>query len=254
MFLAQLVAAAVWAVVGILLWVPMIVRVFALQTGLLLVAALTDTDTSRFDKIFDQTMKFYSNGFARIFQSGTTNGSSAAGDIELGKAFSEIAWATIFYLLSLVAYQAIWNGSFDFPSLAFGSADSDPIFVSYANASAVQDFDYRAGILSGSQPARVRFSVLRVSAPSEDSPNVRLKIRVCNVGSNTLGMNLDLYFTDTASQTIQWRPIELNEVDPGACREELFSQVGDRRWREINFGSGDFTFRFDDKLTRVRAQ
>lgn len=83
---------------------------------------------------------------------------------------------------------------------------------------------------------------------------MRLRYRVCNIGANITGMPLDVYFTDIASQTYKWEQQQTGNIDPGACVEGILHSDTDKRWNEVNFSSGDYTFRFGNVLTRIGVQ
>lgn len=64
---ARFIAASLWAVIGLIFWVPMIFRVFVMQIGFLVAAALTRQDSRNIDGMVTRAITFYGNGFRIIF-------------------------------------------------------------------------------------------------------------------------------------------------------------------------------------------
>jgi hypothetical protein len=58
----------IWAVVGFVFWVPLLVRMIAVFATAVLVAALNNTDTTRAQHGLDKAVRFYFDGFERAAQ------------------------------------------------------------------------------------------------------------------------------------------------------------------------------------------
>lgn len=257
LFLAKVVAAFIWAIVGLLLWIPMIVRAFAIQTGMLLLSAVTDTDASKYDNWFSQVVQFYPKGFARIFENSPPASAEEAIDIKFSRALIEIVFAAIFYVSTLFLYQFLFSGSTQFRSgfiadtmASFWGEDKEVII--YSDAKVIQDYQ-NSGLFS-STPQRAEFHILRLTAPTSQSSAVTLHFRVCNVGQNSTKLTIYAYYTDTSRQTFRWESVELDTIEPGACSESQMASESDRAWSEMNFRQGTFTFRFGNVTTNINVR
>jgi hypothetical protein len=102
-----LMADAVWAVVGLFLWIPQIVRVVLTSAFRLVHAALTRQPIDGIRNPIRQVSRFYVGGFLSP-SSRETTGSYGSRGLQLGRFLIEALWVAAVWLaiLSLVSPQA----------------------------------------------------------------------------------------------------------------------------------------------------
>ena len=105
---AKFIAAFIWAIVGFLFWMPMILRVFFLQISLLVMSAFTNKSNSNIDNILSKAINFYRDGFNRIFSDNENRGSDYVfswKDIE--NFMPTMIYTGIFYFSIFLFYLSI---------------------------------------------------------------------------------------------------------------------------------------------------
>ncbi len=108
-----LAANAVWAVVGLLLWLPQLARVVLLSAVRLVHGALTRQPASAVRGPIHRVSRFYVDGFLKPGRT-WSQGVFSARELELPRLLGEAAWAAIFYLFLLrlfdpLGFGAIWS-------------------------------------------------------------------------------------------------------------------------------------------------
>lgn len=108
-----LMANAVWAVVGLVLWIPQIVRVVITSAIRLIHAALTRQPIDSIRGPIRQVSRFYIDGFLSPSQQ-KAKGSYGARQLQLGRFLTESLWVAAVWLavLRLVdqdAFAAVWQ-------------------------------------------------------------------------------------------------------------------------------------------------
>lgn len=105
---ARFVAAFIWAIIGFIFWVPMIVRVFFLQISLLIMSAFTNESNSNVDNILAKAINFYRDGFDRIFNINESVGSDYIFSWkDLEKFIPTLIYTGVFYLSMFMFYLSI---------------------------------------------------------------------------------------------------------------------------------------------------
>lgn len=69
LYSVRIFTALIWSILGFVLWIPLIFRVIAVLTGILLYSAISNSDNSQYEKMFGRALRFYPDGFVRIFGS-----------------------------------------------------------------------------------------------------------------------------------------------------------------------------------------
>lgn len=98
----------IWAVVGLICWIPLLARSTAALSGAILVSTFTKTDPSHLKEKFENAVSFYSRGFAAIYRvlgenrGGMGRRSTDTGAIPMPKTnwesvIKEIVWTLIFW-------------------------------------------------------------------------------------------------------------------------------------------------------------
>jgi hypothetical protein len=108
-----LMADAVWAVVGLFLWIPQIVRVVITSALRLIHATLTRQPTDSIRGPIRQVSRFYIDGFLTPGQRKSPGGYGSR-QLQLGRFLTETVWVIAVWLgvLRLVrpeAFRAVWQ-------------------------------------------------------------------------------------------------------------------------------------------------
>lgn len=108
-----LMADAVWAVVGLFLWIPQIVRVVVTSAIRLVHAALTRQPTDSIRGPIRQVSRFYVDGFLTPGQRKTSGGYGSR-QLHLGRFLREALWVVavwlgVLRLVSAEAFSATWQ-------------------------------------------------------------------------------------------------------------------------------------------------
>jgi hypothetical protein len=108
-----LAANAVWAVVGLLLWLPQLARVVLLSSVRIVHSALTRQPVETARGPIRRVSRFYLDGFLKPGRTWNT-GVFSARDLALRRLVGEAAWAGVFYLLLLrlldpIGFAAVWS-------------------------------------------------------------------------------------------------------------------------------------------------
>lgn len=103
MVLVLLVALAVWAVVGFIFWIPLLIRATSVFSTSLVHSAITNQKPSNLGAGLEAAAGFYFNGFKSAFStfSGDSNQTTSNKEIRLGAMFLEILWAAFSWVLIL---------------------------------------------------------------------------------------------------------------------------------------------------------
>lgn len=96
-----LAANAIWAVVGLVLWLPQIARVVLTSAARLVHAALTRQPADAARGPIRRVSRFYVDGFMRVKRSGAAQARYSARDLRLRRLLLEVLWAGAFYLVLL---------------------------------------------------------------------------------------------------------------------------------------------------------
>lgn len=109
-----LIADAVWAVVGLVLWIPQIVRVVITSAIRLIHSALTRQPIDTIRGPIRQVSRFYIDGFLSPGREKTA-GNYGSRQLQLGRFLMESLWVVAVWLavLSLISQEAfatVWQG------------------------------------------------------------------------------------------------------------------------------------------------
>jgi hypothetical protein len=96
-----LAANAIWAVVGLLLWLPQIARVVLTSAWRLVHAALTRQSPDAARGPIRRVSRFYVDGFMGLKPPATTGKMYSSRDLRLKRLLLEAVWAAAFYLVLL---------------------------------------------------------------------------------------------------------------------------------------------------------
>lgn len=98
-------ANAIWAVVGLGLWLPQIARVVLTSAGRLVHAAWTRQPADAARGPIRRVSRFYVDGFMRLRRPDTAQARYSTGDLRLRRLVGEALWAAAFYLLLLRTFS-----------------------------------------------------------------------------------------------------------------------------------------------------
>jgi len=109
-----LMADAVWAVVGLVLWIPQIVRVVITSAIRLIHAALTRQSIDGIRGPIRQVSRFYVDGFLSPGKERIT-GNYGSRELQLGRFVTEAVWVAavwlaVLRLVSRDAFAMVWQG------------------------------------------------------------------------------------------------------------------------------------------------
>ena len=121
-----LMANAVWAVVGLVLWIPQIVRVVITSAIRLIHAALTRQPIDSIRGPIRRVSRFYIDGFLSPSQQKAT-GSYGSRQLQLGRFLTESLWVVAVWLgvLRLVnqgVFASVWQGIIRFATWTWARA------------------------------------------------------------------------------------------------------------------------------------
>lgn len=121
-----LMADAVWAVVGLVLWIPQIVRVVFTSAIRLIHAALTRQPIDSLRGPIRQVSRFYIDGFLSPGREKTT-GSYGSRQLHLGRFLTEALWVAavwlgVLRLASPEAFATVWQTLVRFAEWTWGWA------------------------------------------------------------------------------------------------------------------------------------
>ncbi len=123
-----LAANAVWAVVGLVLWLPQLARVVLLAAVRVVHSALTRQPVETVRGPIRRVSRFYVDGFLKPGRT-WNQGVFSARDLALPRLLGEAAWAGLFYLLLLrlfdpIGFGAVWSRLLDWGArLLVGTRD-----------------------------------------------------------------------------------------------------------------------------------
>lgn len=108
-----LMANSVWAVVGLFLWIPQIVRVLLTSAARLIHAALTRQPIDSIRAPIRQVSRFYVDGFLTLAGEGRT-GSYSSRQIRAGRFLIEALWVVAVWMLVLrlarpAIFHSVWQ-------------------------------------------------------------------------------------------------------------------------------------------------
>ncbi len=108
-----LAANAVWAVVGLMLWLPQIARVLLVAAVRVVHSALTRQPVETVRGPIRRASRFYVDGFLKPGRTWNP-GVFSARDLALPRLLGEAAWAGVFYLFLLrvfdpIGFGAVWS-------------------------------------------------------------------------------------------------------------------------------------------------
>lgn len=108
---ATVMVLVLWAIIGLIVWVPMLLRMVAYFCGVILISSFRKVDVQIAQKRLDFAIQFYSSGFRKIIRSyseTTLEPGEPLQDNEpidladfLKQAFVDLAWALVFWVVIL---------------------------------------------------------------------------------------------------------------------------------------------------------
>ena len=131
-----LLADAVWAIVGLALWIPQIVRVVVTSAIRLVHAALTRQSIDGIRGPIRQVSRFYLEGFLSLGRERKT-GNYGSRELQLGRFLTEALWVAavwlaVLRLISKDTFTTVWQGLVRFATWAWGwMTDLTQTLVSY---------------------------------------------------------------------------------------------------------------------------
>jgi hypothetical protein len=115
-----------WLVVGLIVWIPLLIRSIAVFIVAILHAALTNEPSNSAAELLNKSISFYIDGFRRIceaFKSADTQPIRA--NIHLLRLFTEIGWALFFWLMTIGLPILLSNGTSKFNVFTKNSIDNE---------------------------------------------------------------------------------------------------------------------------------
>jgi len=104
MLIIRLSLIIIWAVIGFLFWIPLLVRTVATYTGLIVYSAITGADISHASMQLDSASAFYARGFSNIY-------SQASGTEEQRRALRHRRPLTVDTTTTVIGFvmEVIWT-------------------------------------------------------------------------------------------------------------------------------------------------
>jgi hypothetical protein len=106
MWLMFVVVATTWAVVGFLLWIPLLVRVTTVFSAMVVHATITGQKPDALHSYLETASRFYSDGFRIAFEvvHKPANKEPQPLVIRLSRVFGECMWTVTFWILLLTIF------------------------------------------------------------------------------------------------------------------------------------------------------
>jgi len=105
MFFVLLVTLIVWAVVGFVFWIPLLVRATTIFALALLPAAFNRQDIGGLHDLLEEASSFYFRGFHSAIAVLNESGGYGDVDVGIGRIVVEILWTTAFWLFTIYLVQ-----------------------------------------------------------------------------------------------------------------------------------------------------
>lgn len=108
---ATVMVLVLWTIIGLIVWVPMLLRMVAYFCGVILISSFRKVDVHQAQKRLDFAIQFYSNGFRKIIRSYSETALEPGEHLQnnepidlaefLKQAFVDLAWALLFWVVIL---------------------------------------------------------------------------------------------------------------------------------------------------------
>ena len=106
MWLMFLIVVTAWAVIGFVLWIPLLVRATTVFSAMVVHAAITGQKPDVLRGHLESASRFYPEGFRIAFDviHKPTNSQPHAGHIQFWRVFAECLWTLAFWILVLMIF------------------------------------------------------------------------------------------------------------------------------------------------------
>ncbi|SUS06165.1 hypothetical protein DF3PB_2490002 [uncultured Defluviicoccus sp.] len=100
-FLIMILVMVIWSVLGLLLWIPLLFRVVAGYTMIVMASTFSNQDTRTAGKMLDKATRFYVDGFKKILDSVWEEdaGEQVSIDVKWMRFFLEALYSVVFWFL-----------------------------------------------------------------------------------------------------------------------------------------------------------
>lgn len=248
--LPKLIAVAVWSIVGLLMWIPILSRAVAVQAFLTFLAAFDQgIDTSRADSMASAAWQFYARGFYRIFETPTSSGhGEKALSRSLSRLAGEGAYALLFWVLAMLPI-------FGMPFTWQSESHAVPIgALNFPQDVAYQETLTRRGFFTGEYHPSVK--VIPVSVELDRSwlsseVHAVLKLRVCNLYDGDVTVAIWAKYISSREEVFFEKTVSVS-LERGAC-EQFSSRTVNVVSNIEQFQFGEFYISLGDDYRRVGA-
>jgi hypothetical protein len=242
--ISQIVAFFIWAVVGLILWVPLLVRAFLIQVTVYLFAALEKSPPAYLDDANRKIMRFWTDGFAYI--DGSLPKPKKGADAEESEDGIWLTW------VADMATVAIFYGAL---YLSFAQGGLSALFndekhsylrewpLEYRDALLTNDIKITCISCESGSVYNAQFQILRVDSSNGMGASPRPVLRICNSASSPtyIDEDVDLYYTDSRNVTVSWLKVPGADIKPGACSNIKFETTGqDQPYLQADYLSGNY--------------
>ena len=109
-----LLTLAIWSVVGLVFWIPLLARSTAVFSAGVLLAALSRGDASAYGRQLQGAISFYADGFRQtidaLWVESADNRNVASPSLHIARFVGESLWAALFWLGVLFALENLGMG------------------------------------------------------------------------------------------------------------------------------------------------
>jgi hypothetical protein len=250
-FLSKLIATLVWLVIGLVLWIPLLARSVTALTFIYLRAAIERTPAPSFSGHNRAVVRFYSDGFERIWSEDTLDSI----DIEE----KEENWAAFFGAI----FTAVVFWSPLFLLFNFTSVFTDGIDSSIRNGKIVQDYKnaetpirigtdckFFRGCANSMKNGSIQVQRFIKTEESMFNDNQAiLQVRFCtNRNFDQQNKVLVIYFVDSEGDIVRWNYEDVGNVLPGSCKTFEFEmdENSSATLGDVSPRHGTYYIKFDD--------
>lgn len=242
--IARSIATLVWLVVGLILWIPLIVRSVLALTLIYFKAAIERRPAPDFSAINRDVFAFYGDGIRWIWSewSGQDNDIKVE-RLRWGQFFGAVFTAVFFWgpLIGVLLF-------FDDDSTENQSISSDGIAYTYKHLSVSPVVPTGCRLFKGCTGSAEsgKIEIIKISYINNpifaDEINLFTRICVNNLYEGGKHTQLDIYYTDILGESIKWDVAYPGKILDGECKNVVLSQNdnSDRKWKGINFQKGIF--------------
>lgn len=261
----SIVLIGLWAVIGILLWIPFIFRIMLSYFAAVVVSVYRGRDIAGAEQALNYAITFYSRGFSRIYnsiyarESENTAPAAPGRELDVWKSILDVLfavafWAALSFIFGINPVRWIVRGPLGWFQREIGALPA----WDFNNATVRMNWEENH-LLAETDHYSVRFNVQRLVTSEKNyafwHPRyAALELLICNVGTQELDDDQELYvWLDViGAKRIKW-DFEPGKLASGGCVTLTESaRAAGLPATDSMHGTMSFSPRSDEALARLR--